>query len=262
MINILTNLPTTLLKTRLQSALAACALLAAAPAMADVITFDGQAPTILAGGETLVEAGYTLAALDNPYGIANGINGLSGAILDGSDPSSCDATACPAGNASLYYAGLNDSALRLSRADGRAFSVTGLDFAFLAAQPVDPDLRGQLVVTGTRADGGSTVLALDLPGQGEDGTFTFANATLDGFNGAAFASVTFSACVFIEGSCVNSLDQPAYNLAQFALDNIATTVSAVPEPATWMALLAGLGLLGGAARRNGRRTDGNGNRTS
>jgi hypothetical protein len=59
--------------------------------------------------------------------------------------------------------------------------------------------------------------------------------------------------VFIDGSCVNSLDQPAYNLAQFALDNIDATVSAVPEPATWMALLAGLGVLGAAARRT-RRT--------
>ncbi|GGY02597.1 PEP-CTERM sorting domain-containing protein [Massilia dura] len=238
-----------LLQTPVRQALFACALLATAPAMAGVITFDSQAPVILGGGETLAESGFTLAALDNPWGIANGVNGLSGAILDGGDPSGCDGIACPAGNASLYYAGLNDSALRLSRADGRTFSVTSLDFAFLAPQPVDAGLRGQLVVSGTRADGATATLALDLPGLDANGAYAFATAALDGFNGAAFTSVTFSACVFIEGSCVNSLDQPAYNLAQFALDNIDATVSAVPEPATWMALLAGLGVLGAAVRR-------------
>jgi hypothetical protein len=230
-------------------ALFAGALAAGAPAMAGVITFDGQAPVVLAGGETLSEAGFMLTALDNPYGLANGVGGLSGAILDGADPSSCDGIACPGGNAGLYYAGLNDSALRLSRADGRTFSVDSLGYAFLAARPVDPGLRGQLVETGTRADGGSATLALDFAGAAPDGTFGFSSVTLDGFGSAAFASVTFSACVFIDGSCVNSLDQPAYNLAQFALDDIGATVSPVPEPATWMALLAGLGILGAAARR-------------
>jgi PEP-CTERM motif len=230
-------------------ALAAGALLAAAPAMAGMITFDTQAPLALAGGDTLAEAGFTLTALDNPWGLANGVSGLSGMILDGADAAACEGIACPAGNASRYYAGLNDGALRLSRDDGRAFSVTGLDFAFLAAQPVDPDLRGQLVLTGTRADGGSATLALELPGPDAAGNFGFAAATLDGWTNAAFTTVTFSACVFIEGDCVNSLDEPAFNLAQFALDNIDATVSAVPEPSTYAMLLAGLAGLGVAARR-------------
>ena len=47
--------------------------------------------------------------------------------------------------------------------------------------------------------------------------------------------------------CSNSLDFPAFNQGQFALDNI--NISAVPEPSTYMLMLAGLGALGALSRR-------------
>ncbi len=40
---------------------------------------------------------------------------------------------------------------------------------------------------------------------------------------------------------------PAFNQGQFALDNI--NISAVPEPSTYMLMLAGLGAIGMLSRR-------------
>ena len=235
-------------------ALAACTLLAAtaAPAFADVLTFDELAPTVLLGGETLAASGFTLTALEGPYTAAHGISSASGAVLQPADPFSCEAIACPVGDGSAYYAGLNDGGLRLSRGDGRAFTLDSLDYGFLAAQPIDAALHGQLVLSGTRLGGGTLHLALDFPGQDADGNFVFSSAALAPLAGAVFSSVEFSACIFTNGACVNSLEQSAFNAAQFALDNIGTTVSPVPEPSAWLTLLAGLGVLGTVLQR--RRT--------
>lgn len=242
------------LTTTMRRAVAACTLLAATatPALATVLTFDSQQPTVLLGGETLTEAGFTLTALEGPFTAANGIRSASGAILQPSDPSGCAGIACPVGDGSAWYAGLNDGGLRLSRGDGHAFSIDSLDYGFLAAQPVDAGLHGQLVLNGTRLGGGTLRLALDFPGQDADGNFVFASAALAPLAGTLFSSVEFSACIFTDGACVNSLEQSAFNAAQFALDNIGTTVSPVPEPSTWFSLLAGLGVLG-AMRHHRRR---------
>ncbi|WP_295996307.1 NF038120 family PEP-CTERM protein [Rugamonas sp.] len=232
--------------------LAAGVLLAAAtaPAMADVLTFDQQQPTMLMGGDTLLDAGYQLTALEGPYTAANGISSLSGAILNPADPTSCAAMGCPAGDGSQYYAGLNDGGVRLNRADGKAFQLTSLDYAFLTLSPVAGGAPGQLVLTGTRAGGGSVTVALDFSGPDAGGNLGFiGGAQLGAFAGAQLSRVDISACVYLDGACVNSLDSPAYGQAQFALDNIGASVSAVPEPSAWLSLLTGLGGLGLAARR-------------
>lgn len=61
-----------------------------------------------------------------------------------------------------------------------------------------------------------------------------------------------------------ALDAPVFSPAIFTLDNdffpnsstlTITSMSAVPEPATWMMLIAGLGLAGSAVRQ-GRREAG------
>jgi hypothetical protein len=223
--------------------LAACAMLAAAtPAHAAVLTFDDIAPTVLLGGESVGTGGFLWTALEGPYTAANGLHGASGAILDAADPGSCTALACPAGD-SRYYAGLNDGGLHLARTDGRSFSLDRLDYAFLAGTPVEPGLAGQLVLTGTRAGGGAVLLRLDFPAQVAGGTFPVGSAALLPFTGISLSSLDISACVFAEGSCVNSLEQSAFNGAQFAIDNLGTTVSPVPEPAAWMSLLGGLAVL-------------------
>lgn len=223
--------------------LAACGLAAAAvaPLHAEVLDFEQLAPTALLGGESLLDSGYLFTALEGPFTAANGLHSGTGALLDPFDPGTCDVAACPGGGSGKFYAGLNDGGLQLSRADGKSFSLSGLDFAFLAPMPMTESLSGQLLVSGTGAGGASLALSLDFAGQDALGHFQFSSAALNAFSGVQFNQVVFSACLFIDGACVNSLDQPAFNEAQFALDNIS--VSAVPEPSTWGMLLAGLALL-------------------
>lgn len=224
--------------------LAACGLAAAAvaaPLHAEVLDFEQLAPTALLGGESLLDSGYLFTALEGPFTAAYGLHSGTGAVLDPFDPGTCDVAACPGGGTGKFYAGLNDGGLQLSRADGKSFSLSGLDFAFLAPMPMTEPLSGQLLVSGTGAGGTSLALTLDFAGQDALGHFQFSSAALSAFSGIQFNQVVFSACLFIDGACVNSLDQPAFNEAQFALDNIS--VSAVPEPSTWVMLFAGLALL-------------------
>jgi hypothetical protein len=230
---------TSLLPTIARRLLAGAALLAAlAPAHADILTFDAQSPALLSGGDTLAEAGFVLTALEGPYTAANGITSLVGAVLDAG---SCADIGCPAGDGTRYYAGLNDGGVRLSRGDGRAFEFAGLDFGFVAANPLS-GTTGQLLVTGSWG-GGSTTLALDFPASDGAGNYVFAPGALSGFAGLQLTSVEIHACIFSDGTCVNSLEQSAFNEAQFALDNLNVTVSPVPEPSAWLALLAGLPLV-------------------
>lgn len=224
--------------------LAACGLAAAAmaaPLHAEVLDFEQVSATALLGGESLLHSGYVFTALEGPFTAAYGLHSGTGAVLNPYDPGTCEVMACPGGGTGKFYAGLNDGGMQLSRADGKAFSVSGLDFAFLAPVPMSEPLSGQLVVSGTRSGGGSLSLSLDFAGQDSLGSFLFSSAALNAFSDIQFSQVQFSACLFIDGACVNSLDQPAFNEAQFALDNI--TVSAVPEPSTCALLLAGLVLL-------------------
>jgi len=228
---------------------------AALPAVAETLTFNNQAPAVLEGGEFLQEAGYTLTALEGPVTAAYGLHSGTGAILDPSDPFSCELISCPVGDGSRYYAVENDGGVRITENGGKSFQLKGLDFGFIAPYPVTDGVYGQLLLTAVRSGGGGSIsLALDFPGQDGYGNFTFGAAALGALQGVQLSSVTLSACVFIDdATCVNSLDQPAFNQAQFGLDNIS--VSAVPEPSVWLMLTAGLGLglLAWMRRRSGPR---------
>lgn len=231
----------------------ALAMLTALPAMAEVINFDQQLPTAYAGGETFVDSGYQLLVQDSPYAIANGwTGGAAGAIINGADVNSCDVIACPGGNASNAFLGLNDGSVKLSRLDAHAFRISSLDYAFVApVGGLSNAVYGQLVLTGQLAGGGTISTALDFPTQNANGDFAFSNAALNSvFSHANLSGLTISACLFDgNGSCFNSADFPAMNQAQFGIDNL--NVSAVPEPSAY--LMMGLGLAGlGLARRRAK----------
>ena len=230
------NPPATRGRTSLRSsvfcALAAMSALAAAPAMADVLHIDNL----------LVLADPTTAA-------GGGVSGV-GAILDGRVTSSCDIAACPQGATGNYLAILNDGGVNFSRADHQAFTLAGFDYSFIAPVSGLPDMNwGQLQLSGTLSNGQVVTTSLAFPGQGSDGNYAFHSAALlGGFSNYAFTGLTFNACIFNEtGACSNSLDFPAFNQGQFALDNIS--ISAVPEPSTYMLMLAGLGAIGMLSRR-------------
>lgn len=244
------HVPATSGRKTLFSAIATLALLSSAPAMADVISFDNLLPDVYESGQTLNTASYNLQFLADPTTAAGGgVSGV-GAILDGRAGSSCDIAACPQGGTGNYLAILNDGGVNFSRADHQAFTLAGFDYSFISPVSGLPDQNwGKLQLSGTLLNGQVVNTALDFPGQGSDGNYYFQNASLlGGFSSYVFTGLTFNACIFNDtGACSNSLDFPAFNQGQFALDNI--NVSAVPEPSTYMLMLAGLGAIGMLSRR-------------
>jgi len=228
----------------------AFAVLAAAPAMAATIGFEGTPDLpIYTGGDTYQEAGYTMTVLD-----PTGNGGLLGAIVDGSDPNRCDIIACPVGNSTHQYLGLNDGGLGFARDDQKAFTVSGLDYGFVGPIVGLPNQNyGKLVLTGQLQGGGTVQAAFDFPLQNGGGDNVFGHLSqLGGLSGASLTSLTINACLLGND---NQCYYPAFNQAQFGLDNVE--VSAVPEPETYAMLLGGLGVMAMLSRRRRAATSTN-----
>ena len=242
--------PATRGRATILAALATLSMLATAPALADVLSFDNLRPDVYESGQTLNTSSYNLLFLADPTTAAGGgVSGV-GAILDGRVGSSCDIAACPQGASGNYLAILNDGGVNFARADRQAFSLAGFDYSFIAPVSGLPNLQwGELQLSGTLSNGQVISTSLAFPGQGSDGNYYFRSASLlSGFSSQVFTGLTFNACIFNDtGVCSNSLDFPAFNQGQFALDNI--NISAVPEPSTYMLMLAGLGAIGMLSRR-------------
>jgi len=236
----------TQLKTIGAATFGALALMGAAPAMADTINFETIAPTVFGGGEIFSEAGYNMMVIDSP---ANepGTN-FSGAIANGSDPDQCNVIACPTGNGSYFYMGLNDGALKVSRADNQAFRLYSVDYAFLP--PVGGLASysyGQMTVVGQKVGGGTVSFNYDFPALiGGQSPFLGAALSHD-FGSTAFSSVTIGACLFDGASCVH----PAGNQAQFSIDNL--NLAAVPEPETYAMMGLGLAVISLLSRRRAKK---------
>jgi hypothetical protein len=204
-----------------------------ASASAGVVTFETFGPGIYSNGDVLTDDGQTITV--------RGQGGFDGALINGSDQFSCDIAVCPAGNSSMYYAGLNDGAVSFGFS-GNTFNLTSIDFGFIL--PVGQLVNftvGQLIAT---ANDGSTVsqdFSLQNPVSGD---YAFTRWNFGGaFAQSRFTEVTFNACLYTgAGTCVN----PAGNQAQFAIDNI----SFVPEPGSLpLVALSLVGLLAAARRR-------------
>ena len=237
----------------LSGAFVACAmaLLAAAPAMAETITFDAMTPATYTSGVTLNASHFNLALVEGPGAAAIGAVGSTGVIATAGDPFACDIAACPSGASGNYLGILNDGALTVSLDNtlGRGFVLGGLDFAFLAPFVGLLDgSYGKLQLSGTGWGGASASALFDLPGQDAAGNFVFNRALMGNFGANIFTSLTINACVYnADMVCTNTLADPAFNQAQFAIDNL--DLSVVPEPASGLLIALGLGALGLASRR-------------
>jgi hypothetical protein len=223
---------------------AAITLLCAAPAFAAPITFESIAPVGYAAGETIAENGFKMLMLDGPFGGANGT------VMD---DDSCAILSCPSGNSGQYLGILNDGGVSfsMSKAGNKGFQVLGFDFAFLAPQGGLPNFNyGRLQLSGLLANGTTLMTSLDFPAQGGDGRYMFAGASLDsGFMSTVFTNLSINACMFDESlACVNSLDNPAFYTAQFALDNLQ--FSPVPEPVSLLLMGLGMGAMTLTRRRS------------
>jgi hypothetical protein len=230
------------------------ALFCAAPAFADVVNFETLLPATYESGLTLSESGYNMLLIEGPGAAAIGqVSGI-GTIADANNPNTCDFIACPSGASGNYLVIQNDGAIQFSHPGAlNGFTLTGFDFAFVPQLPVGPGNYGQLQLSGVNWQGTTIMTRLDFPGQDDNGSFLFGSAELDAaFRTSVFSSLTINACVWDgQGECQNSLANPAFNQAQFAIDNLA--LNAVPEPASFLLIGLGIGALGLSRRRTARQ---------
>jgi len=237
------------LKRMAAAALGAMALMGAAPAMADAIDFDSLDSNIYNGLDTFDTGAYHFLVIDTPAAGPDG-TGFAGAIGNGGDPFLCAIAACPSGNSSNFYLGVNDGSVNISRGDHKAFSLRTVDYAFLA--PVDnlPGYSyGQLVVTGMTTGGGKVSYAFDFP-ELAGGSSPFLTANLASkFGSTLFSNVTISSCIFDGAGCVN----PSGNQAQFAFDNL--TLAPVPEPSSYAMMGLGLAAISLVVRRRANKNN-------
>jgi hypothetical protein len=227
---------------------------AADPATIDFASVTNVVTPALGAGDTAYnsndafrQAGFTLQVRNSATAAADDY-GLVGALVDGADPFGCYTAACPAGNGSTYFAGLNDGALNFSRDDHLAFTVDALQFAFIGPVGGLPNLVfGQLALTGTLAGGGTVTVRNDFPGQDGAGAFRFDQFLLGGFSANALTGLRIDACLYDSNGACSFDHLVTQNQAQFAIDNVQ--LSLVPEPAALTMLLAGLAGLALASRR-------------
>lgn len=206
--------------------LAAAATLACSTAFAGggFITFDATAPSIFTNGDVTVDGLGVITTLGNG-GFDGQIDGVGGCVV-----------VCPVGNATQFYSALNDGGLNV-KLSGGGLSMLGLDFGFVVPVPVIvAGSVGKLVVTGFDANGVGTMISQDFSAQDANGDFGFTHWDFaSSFANTWFSSVNINACLYdANGDCVN----PANNLAEFAVDNIAF----LPEPGSLA--LAGVSLAG------------------
>jgi len=229
--------------------LGALVLMSAAPAMAGTIDFESVTPTIYGGTEVFTDGAYKLTVIDTPAAGPGG-TGFAGAVGDGSDEFLCAIAACPVGNTSNFYLGVNDGSLKVERSDGQAFQLASIDYAFLApVGNLGQYSFGQLTLVGVKADGGSVSYAYDFPVLNEAGASPFTTVWLSStFGNSYLSSVTIGSCLFDgNGGCYSPL-AGAENQSQFAIDNLQV----VPEPETYAMMGLGLGVVGWLSRRRAR----------
>lgn len=237
-----------------KSLLTATALLCLGAARADIIDFEtldaSNAPfaPLLAGNDYVIQGKYFVEVIE-PHNPAGG--DMAGALMSGLDAGSCVDQACPSGNATNFIGSVNDSIVHFGQLSGATSILGSFDAAFIA--PADSGLPG------------STVAYLAIEADRSDGTYAIGVFALKGPASAggptAFSSFSAGTAQIIAGTGTltsgNVTDLYAYayycgtdscsafdsNKGQFALDNIAINVSAVPEPSAWLLMALGLGAI-------------------
>ena len=243
---------------------AAAALLCVGAANAYVIDFEnsnlnmnvdgnsGFAPQML-GGDVFLQDNYFIQALD-----AGGGGGLIAGVSNATDSSlGCLDSGCPTGSQGNFLSVVDDGLLHIGNVNGTKISFSSASFAFIKASGDSAgSIAMYLAVEADRSDGSYAAYAFPISGSGAFQTVTLASAgqALTGSTGTLTSGDITDLFLYsyycnpTTGGCTAFHT----NKSQFAIDNIAVDVSAVPEPSEWMLMAAGLGVMGAIVRR--RRT--------
>ena len=199
----------------------------------------------LTHGDEFLQGSYAFDPFSNASDAR--VGDLVGALINGSDLSTCFSVLCPSNNASTFFGSLNDGVVAFSRLDGQSFSVNGFDASFLGASGASlPPVSGLLRLQGVTSTGASMTQSFQLAGPDTSGALGFSNFHTTG----SFATTQFATVYAFGFACSTSGACSAFSTdrGQFALDNINVT-SAVPEPETAAMFLLGLMGMGAAVRR-------------
>jgi len=218
----------------------ALSAMACLPAHAAVVTFDDVAPNLFGPGDSFVSGGMSFAVPAGPF---QGVLQPGFGLVDTSATLSTFSNA-PTGNATQFYAGLNDNFLVMMSEIAPSFRLTSFSFGFIPPVTVPNGLSpGAIFAFWTDIFGAEGVASFDFGIADMNGDWAFRTASFGpSAPAAALRTVTVAACLY---GANNACFWPASNQAQFAIDNI--DFNNVPLPSS--VLLAGLGLAALAVTR-------------
>ena len=238
-----------------QAALGITALAFAGAAHAVVIDFENIDTTnapfapLLVDGDYVTQSGYFVNTQD-----ANSGGGLIGQLSLGSDPTTCLNGVCPTGDSTNFLSVYNDGIVHVGLLAGTKTVFSSIDAAYIATPGNPAGSTVYLAIEADRSDNTYAAFYYPLSGLGSFQTITASTVgrSLGGTGTLTSGNVTdlYFYSYFCNGS-TGSCGAFKTDLGQFAVDNIAmdVPVAAVPEPAEWALMLAGLTAIGGIARR-------------
>ena len=257
-----------------QTALAAASLLSVGAANAYVIDFENVdtsnvtyasgpnagSGTVLVDADYITQGGYFVQGQDY-FNTTYGTPGFtpSGALvasLTSAADGSCLDGSCPTGSTGTFMTVLDDSLLHFGKLSGAGTTLSSFDAAYVPSAAAPAGSTVYLAIEADRSDGSYAQYVYLLPSVTASGTtsfahFTAANGILNSGSGTLTSGNVTDLYAYAfycnpsSGSCTGFNSDKG----QFAIDNIALDVSAVPEPSEWMLMALGLGAVGTIVRR-------------